>query len=382
MRQLFPKEIVEYSAETHFVKFRRSHNLIYMSILIFVFSVFILLPILHISITVQSRGVLRSAHEPNILTLSGYSKVIENRLKENLTVKKGDTLLILNTAKLDEEISFNHTQEDRVKVYIKDLENLLQNTPWKITSPLYKREYLLFNQKEQEYKSKLSQLKRDFELNQELYKKGVVAKIIFEDAEYSWEFLKAETNSFRKQQHKLWETKLEEYRKEIEQYQSSNHRISEEKEQYVLIAPISGTIHSYSGIKAGNFINPNQTLAYISPTEKLLAECYVTPKDIGLIKKNMEVKLQIDAFNYNQWGLVVAKVIEVSEDINIQEQQSFFKVRCELQQKSLFLKSGYEGKLKKGMTLTGRFIVTERTLFQLLYDKVDDWLNPRIKKIN
>jgi HlyD family secretion protein len=31
------------------------------------------------------------------------------------------------------------------------------------------------------------------------------------------------------------------------------------------------------------------------------------------------------------------------------------------------------------MSLTARFNVTERTLFQLLYDKVDDWLNPRIK---
>jgi HlyD family secretion protein len=28
------------------------------------------------------------------------------------------------------------------------------------------------------------------------------------------------------------------------------------------------------------------------------------------------------------------------------------------------------------MTFKARFIVTERTLFQLLFEKVDNWLNP------
>jgi len=28
------------------------------------------------------------------------------------------------------------------------------------------------------------------------------------------------------------------------------------------------------------------------------------------------------------------------------------------------------------MSLQARFIVTERTLWQLIYDNVDDWLNP------
>jgi HlyD family secretion protein len=28
------------------------------------------------------------------------------------------------------------------------------------------------------------------------------------------------------------------------------------------------------------------------------------------------------------------------------------------------------------MTLRARFIVAERSLWQLLYDKVDDWMNP------
>jgi HlyD family secretion protein len=42
----------------------------------------------------------------------------------------------------------------------------------------------------------------------------------------------------------------------------------------------------------------------------------------------------------------------------------------------LKLKNGYKREIGKGMTLNARFEITERTLYELLYDKMDDWLNP------
>ena len=30
------------------------------------------------------------------------------------------------------------------------------------------------------------------------------------------------------------------------------------------------------------------------------------------------------------------------------------------------------------MSFTARFMITERTLYELLYDKLDDWLNPNL----
>jgi len=42
---------------------------------------------------------------------------------------------------------------------------------------------------------------------------------------------------------------------------------------------------------------------------------------------------------------------------------------CSLGQKFLELKNGYPGKLNKGMTLQARFVVTRRSLWQLIYDK-------------
>ena len=46
--------------------------------------------------------------------------------------------------------------------------------------------------------------------------------------------------------------------------------------------------------------------------------------------------------------------------------------------KDFFLQSGYKGKISKGMTFTARFYLVERTLWQLLFDRVDDWFNPNL----
>jgi hypothetical protein len=94
----------------------------------------------------------------------------------------------------------------------------------------------------------------------------------------------------------------------------------------------------------------------------------------------MEVNFQLDAFNYNQWGSARGKVIEISEDIVNIDKSPVFKVRCKLLTDYLELKNGYKGRLKKGMTLTSRFKLIRRSLFDLLYDKTDNWLNPKMKE--
>jgi len=52
-------------------------------------------------------------------------------------------------------------------------------------------------------------------------------------------------------------------------------------------------------------------------------------------------------------------------------------VRSELSSTEMKLKSGYKTHVSKGMTLTTRYIISRRSLFDLLFDKVDDWLNPK-----
>ena len=43
----------------------------------------------------------------------------------------------------------------------------------------------------------------------------------------------------------------------------------------------------------------------------------------------------------------------------------------------LMLKSGQKRSLEKGMTVSAHFMITRRSLFDLLYQKIDDWANPK-----
>jgi len=132
----------------------------------------------------------------------------------------------------------------------------------------------------------------------------------------------------------------------------------------------------FSGVRNGNFITPGQVIAQISGNHDLLVECFVSPSDIGFIRENQKVRFQLDAFNHNQWGMAQGKVLEISRDIIMVDNQPVFRVRSSLNNEYLQLRNGYQGNLTKGMTLTARFRLTERTLWQLLFDRVDNWLNP------
>ena len=117
---------------------------------------------------------------------------------------------------------------------------------------------------------------------------------------------------------------------------------------------------------------------YISPNTNLIAETSVTPNDIGWIRKGQKVTFQLDAYNYNQWGFVQGTVVDIDKNVSVLNNTAFFKVRCSIDKKELQLTNGYTAHIEKGMTLTARYFITERTVYDLLFDKIDDWLNPKI----
>ena len=105
-------------------------------------------------------------------------------------------------------------------------------------------------------------------------------------------------------------------------------------------------------------------------------ECYVSPSDIGLLKINNKVKLQVDAFNYNQWGMATGKILMINKDISIVNNTPLFKVICSLDQTHLSLNNGFKGSLKKGMTCNVRFFIASRSAFDLITDKIENWFTP------
>lgn len=244
---------------------------------------------------------------------------------------------------------------------------------------MYRKDFAEYKQKRKEFEDKIDQLKKDFHIHKKLFKKSVITESKYDTKKYAYNNAMQALELYKQQKRYEWQSKKDKLLENNLKLEAQIGQISKEKENYIVKAPISGFINNYTGIKKGNFVSPGQVFSNITPLGKLLVECYINPTDIGYISKDMDVVFQFDAYNYNQWGLGHGKVLEISHDVFQENQAVFFKVKCSLDKESLELKNGYKGKLKKGMTLTGRFHLTERTLFELLYDKLDDWLNPRLQ---
>lgn len=258
----------------------------------------------------------------------------------------------------------------------------IQTTFNDLQTAVFQKELALFKQKTIELEVKLKQTKRSFDRSNALFQEGVIARSEFEQVEYEYEASLMSLHSLKEQQKNTWQAKKRELEETIKNIRSDINQLHNQQESYVITAPIGGEIINYSGLQMGSFLNASTTIAEIAPNDNLVVECYISTNDIGLIQKKQDVNLQIDAYNYNQWGLAKAQVIDIDQNITFEENNSFFKVRCKLLQNYLTLSNGYQGELKKGMTLTARFILQKRTLWEILYDDLDDWLNPKNIKSN
>jgi hypothetical protein len=105
----------------------------------------------------------------------------------------------------------------------------------------------------------------------------------------------------------------------------------------------------------------------------LMVECFVSPADIGFIGQSDHVKFQIDTFHPNQWGMATGKILHIDSDVSIVKNIPRYIVICSLHETSLFLRNHIQGSLQKGMTLTAMFPISKRTVFQLLFDQMEDW---------
>lgn len=363
--------------ENLIVKNKTKSFSIYFIILLAIFIFLGLLPVIKVDISSQGRGIIRSKTDNVPITAIVSGKVNWIALKNNAFVKKGDTLLKISKENLESDKRTQDTLSVSVVGLLKDISNLLQNKTTYLLTSTAREDLFKFQSAKNELQSKIAQAQINYDRNKILYNKDIIAKADFEKFDYELRLTKQSLQSLISQQKSTWENQKRDLEERLKNINGTISKINIEGNNYFVLAPISGTIENFSGIQKGSFINASQSIATISSADHLIVENTVSPNDIGLIKKNQKVKFQLDAFNYNQWGLLEGKVIDIDQNLTVQGEQTFFRVRCALDSKTLYLKSGYKTNVSKGMTLTTRYIITRRSLFDLLFDKIDDWLNPK-----
>ncbi|MDN3549602.1 HlyD family secretion protein [Mucilaginibacter aquaedulcis] len=360
-------------------------QLIYLITIVVTLATFALLPFIKTSISIKGSGFIQSSIEKTELTIPVSGRLVGLKLADNQKIKAGDTILVIDASVQKQQGDLAEKRKKQIGEFLGDIDQLLAgvNSRSLRTSGLqtgqYNASWQQFAQELQNAGIARQQAANTFKRYDELYKNKVLTESEYEKYKFEYEQAKSAYLMILAKYKTQWQTEANSFRNELRQLSGQEAELNEQKRQYTLRAPISGSVQNIAGIQNGAYVFANQKIGEISPDSNLTAFCYIRPADIGLIKRGQEVRFQVDAFNYNQWGLVTGKVIDISDDIIVVNQnQPVFKVKCSLDKNYLTLKNGYKGYLKKGMNFTARFKVTSRSLYQLLYDKVDDWVNPNI----
>lgn len=366
----------DYCIEKQIFRHSRKSNVIYMTAALAVFAGLLALPFLYVDIVVSGVGVVRPITEKVELKAAAAESIVQVYVHEGSSLQKGDTILQLNTASVDASLANQRNLLDNLSKQLDDLQALCCNGALKFRTDKRQQEYELFTRQKEETQLSIEAADRKLKRNEPLFRTGVIPQDEFENFQHEKLRFERELKTLIENRLSLWKSDLNELQRLHNEALAVLHRLEQERSQLVVTAPVQGTLEQFSGLYAGGRVYNGQPLGIISPDSTLVVECYLQPKDIGFLHLSMRVNVLVEAFDYNQWGKLSGLVSDISSDFVLMDKTPCYKVKCQLEKPFLALHNGKKGYLKKGMTVQTRFLVNRRSLFHLIYEKMDDWANP------
>jgi HlyD family secretion protein len=385
--KIFPAAILNNTIEVYDSRISIRSRVIYLILLGLISAIALSLPLIVVDVAVQTRGTFQSALHRNPVQIATGGRLEFWSLSENQEVKQGDVLAIIRGEQLNLEMKAMEERLALLQNFISDLKMLINhqsqvesNTP-SLKSNLYQAAWYEYQSQLVNQEMLVHKMHRDFQRSKGLFESKSIAFAEYDEVQVQYQQASTQLELLKKQRLNQWGQELTNHSTERDRILSQLEVSLVQKDQFKIIAGTSGTLMNVQNLKTGDFVHSNQKLAEISPDSELMAVTYLSPADIAFLEIGQEVKFQVDAYNYNQWGVATGKVVEIANDLSlISEKEAGFLVTCKLDSLELKLPGVQKGEIRKGMTFNARFVVARRSLFQLLYDKVDNWLNPSLFK--
>lgn len=383
--KIFPAAILNNTIEVYDSRISIRSRVIYLILLGLIFAIALSLPLIVVDVAVQTRGTFQSAIQRNPVQIAAGGRLEFWGLSENQEVKQGEVLAVIRGEQLNLEMKAMEERLTLLQDFVKDLKMLInyqtqaENNILPLKTNLYHAAWYEYQSQLVNQEMLIQKLYRDFQRAKGLFESKSIAFAEYDEVQVQYQQASAQLELLKKQRLNQWGQELTNHSTERDRILSQLEVSLVQMDQFKIIAGTSGTLLNVQNLKTGDFVYSNQKLAEISPDSELMAVTYLSPSDIAFLGIGQKVNFQVDTYNYNQWGVATGKVVEIANDLSlISEKQAGFLVTCKLDSLELKLPSGQKGIISKGMTFNARFVVARRSLFQLLYDKVDNWLNPSL----
>ncbi|MGF1567040.1 MAG: HlyD family type I secretion periplasmic adaptor subunit [Nodosilinea sp.] len=166
-------------------------------------------------------------------------------------------------------------------------------------------------------------------------------------------------------------TQIEQQRKELESLRGQLAQAQEQRDRETLTASVDGTVYNVKIAEAGATVQSGDELLSILPAgAPLVLEAKVLNRDVGFIEPGMAVKVKLETFPYQEFGLVQGTVESISPNA-VQEQDMGLVFPTRIVIDSTFVTiQGQEIAITPGMTATAEMVTRQKTILQFLLDPV------------
>ena len=144
-----------------------------------------------------------------------------------------------------------------------------------------------------------------------------------------------------------------------------SRKAQQHQSQLVLRAPVTGTVQELVTHTVGGVVSPAQQLMKIVPEDATIeVEALLQNKDIGFVNAGQLAEVKIDTFNFTKYGLIDAKIVNVSNDA-VEDQQLgwVFKMRLKLDRDNIAIEDKLV-RLSPGMSVTTEIKTGKRRLIE------------------
>ncbi|MGA7932278.1 MAG: HlyD family type I secretion periplasmic adaptor subunit [Kovacikia sp.] len=141
-----------------------------------------------------------------------------------------------------------------------------------------------------------------------------------------------------------------------------------------IYAPINGTVTSMKN-KVGEVIQPGQTIAELAPQKvPIVLEARLPNREAGFARVGMPVQIKLDAYPYQEFGMLSGRVQSISPDAQTDEKYAnlgeVYKLKIKLD-RSYIISNGRPVPLKIGQTANAEIVIRQRRIISFLFDPIE-----------
>ncbi len=143
------------------------------------------------------------------------------------------------------------------------------------------------------------------------------------------------------------------------------------RDYQVVKAPVDGIVFDLKAGNPGYVANTTEPVLKVVPEQSLVAEVFITNKDIGFVKEGMPVDVRFESYNFSEFGDIKGKLISVGKDALPPDEiypYYRFPAKVELERQNLYA-NGKRLPLQSGMSLTANIKTRDRSILSIFTDK-------------